>query len=287
MSTASVQELVTEFLPTALESDELALNHIKYSFAAGFAIFLVLFPFCRSRKSFFDALAARRVIAFSRFFIFGEMLLIFALYYFYFENGPPLEMHEWLAYGNGDSWLYTFGRPTGGLVFIGMGMMGENHPAIRLLCIAGCLVEILGDAFSAYQVRDYYRQVKYFSAPSNGYSPDEMLAYYWRDILSLGMCVTILLFMCLLTVLVGICEPQLIHPSQISGNELDRYASMRSNKDKRKIMAMDGLLGQQKEAGLGMGKVRLSAKLAKLQSIVSPKDHNNIPLAQVEEGEAK
>lgn len=285
MTTASVKDLVTEYLPTAIESNELPLNHIKYSFAAGFIVFLLLLPFCRSRKSFFDAIAARRIIGIARLFIFSELLLLFVLYYFYFENGPPLEMHEWLTYGNGDSWLYTYGRPTGGIVFIGLGMLGEMHPVLRIMCILGCMGEILGDALSAYQVRDYYKQVKYFNAPSHGYTSNEMLAYYWRDIVSLGVCVTVLMLMGLLTVLVGICEPQLIHPSLISGKELDRYASMRINKEKRKIMASDGLLGQQKDGGLGVYKVRLSAKIAKMQSIASPGVKENPSLDQIEAGE--
>lgn len=250
--------LVSESLPDAVESDELALMHIKISFLVGVALFVLISPLYRSRKSYFDAIAARKVIAFTRMFIFVELLLIFILYYFYFEKGALMEMHQYLGYGNGDSWLYTYGRPTAGLVFIGIGFFAEMHPAPRFLCLAGCMVEVLGDSLSAFQVRDYYQQVKYHSAPSNGYTENEILAYYWRDIISIGVCTTVCFLVVLLSVQVGFCEPQLIHPSQISGQELDRYAAMRRNKENRQIMVMEGLLGPQRERNsLGITKARL------------------------------
>jgi hypothetical protein len=271
MSSASAQQLVTEYLPEAIESDDLSLTHIKYAFLAGLAIFVLLLPFCCSRKSFFDALAARHTLWFARVFIFTEMLLIFCLYYFYFEHGEPVRMHKYLAYGNGESWLYSFGRPTAGLVFIGVGMLGEVHPVIRFLCMIGCMVEIMGDALSAYQVRDYYRQVTYHSAPRYGYTSKELLAYYWRDIFSIAACTAVFMLTALLTVMMGFWEPQFIHPSLVSGKDLDRYTAMRNSKDQRKIMAMDGLLGVQKDHGLaGVLKARqqvtsLSSKPASAQ----------------------
>lgn len=169
-----------------------------------------------------------------------------------------LGLHQYLSYGNGDSWLYSYGRPTGGLVFIGVGMLGEIHPAPRYVCMLGCMFQVVCDSLSAFQVRDYYRQVKYHEAPANGYSDSEILTYYWRDIISIGFCTTACLLMVLLTVQVGFCEPQFIHPSQIGGKELDRYAAMRGNKEKRQIMAMEGLLGPQRERNsLGITKARL------------------------------
>lgn len=253
-----MSSLFSESLPDAVQSDELALMHIKISFLVGAALFVLMFPLYKSRKSYFDAIAARSVLAFTRMFVFVEILLIFVLYYFYFEKGPLMDMHQYLGYGNGDSWLYTYGRPTAGLVFIGFGFFGEIHPIPRYLCITGCMVEVLGDALSAFQVRDYYHQVKYHSAPSNGYSENEILAYYWRDIISIGFCTMVCLLVLMLTVQVGFCEPQLIHPSLIGGKELDRYGAMRRNKEKRQIMAMEGLLGPQRERNsLGITKARL------------------------------
>jgi hypothetical protein len=275
MSAASVQDLVTEYLPEALESKDLALTHIKYSFVIGFAVFLILIPFCRSRKSFYDALAARSTIWFARFFIFIEMLLVFCLYYFYFEHGSPLKTNKYLPYGNGDNWLYSYGRPTASLVFIGVGMTGEIHPVIRFMCMIGCIGEVVGAALSAFQVRDYYRQVKYFDAPSNGYTESSLLAYYWRDIISLGVCTTVFMLTALLMVMMGFCEPQLIHPSLVSGKDLDRYAAMKNVREQRKMMEVEGLLGPQKESVLTHLIKTRRAALAAVQDAMHPAEREN------------
>ena len=271
---ASGQDLVVEYLPEAAESSDLALTHIKYSFLAGVAAFIILLPFCRSRKSFFDAIAARQTIWFARIFVVTELLLIFILYYFYFENGSPLNMHQYLSYGNGESWLYTYGRPTAGLIFIGIGITGEIHPMIRILCMLGCMAQVFGDSLSAFQIRDYYRQVKYHSAPDNGYTIKELLVYYWRDIISIGISTTILLLMGLLTSVMGFCEPQLIHPSLVSGKDLDRYTSMRDAKNERKIMSLEGLLGPQKSNGNSFGRAFQRVGMKNSDNIVETMQDN-------------
>mmetsp|Transcript_59824 Transcript_59824/g.117576 ORF Transcript_59824/g.117576 Transcript_59824/m.117576 type:complete len:351 (-) Transcript_59824:105-1157(-) len=269
MSTASVQDLVVNYLPEAVESTDLVLTHIKYSFLAGFAVFVILLPFCRSRKSFYDALAARQTVYFARLFIFTELLLVFCLYYFYFERGSPLKLHKYLPYGNGDNWLYSYGRPTAALIFIGVGMFGEIHPIVRIMCMLGCMEEVMSSSLSAYQVRDYYRQVKFFDAPRHGWSEKELLVYYWREIASLGVCTAAFLLIALLTIMMGFCEPQLIHPSLVSGNDLDRYAVMRGMKDQRKVMTKGGLLGPQKDNALvSVIKARQAAVLSMRNTVL-------------------
>ena len=97
MSTNSIQDLLSESLPDAIESSNLALTHIKISFLIGVGVFIILAYFCKSRKSYFDAVAARKVISFARLFIFVELLCIFILYYFYFEHGPLMDLHQYLG----------------------------------------------------------------------------------------------------------------------------------------------------------------------------------------------
>ena len=164
MSTVRSTIVTGESLPDAVESDQLELVHIRYSFIVGFGVFIVLFPFYFSKRSLFDSAAARKIIRIMRFFVLVEIALVGILYFFYFENGSPIEINEQLAYGNGENWLYSYARPTAALIFVGFGLFSEMHPAIRWLCLIGCAVEIMGDAFAAVQVRDYYRQVIYLYA---------------------------------------------------------------------------------------------------------------------------
>lgn len=247
---SEVTEIITESLPDSIESDQLQLTHIKYSFVAGFAIFILLFPFYFSRRSLFglfDAVAARKVLRFARFFILIEIALVGILFYFYFEYGSPLEDNQQLAYGNGENWLYSYARPTAELVFIAIGLVGELHPAVRWMCLMGCAMAIMSDSFSAYQVRDYYYQVRNFDAPSNGYSDNAFLVYYWRDIIAIGICTTIFMQCSLLMVSTGCCDPQIIHPSFISFKDINRYRSMRQARDRRRLMELRGLLGRNSE----------------------------------------
>lgn len=225
-----------ENVSPAFNSTDFVLQHIKLSFILGLGISLLTLPFCKSHKSFCDAIAARKVLKVLRYLVGFEILLIGVLFALYFTRGNPLYLHALLPYGNGDSWLYGYGRPSGGLVFIGLGLFSHMHPIIRLLCIFASGFEVFCDSLSAYQVHEYFKQVKYNSAPSNGYSLNALEAYYWRDIISIGVCVSIFIYCCYLCIQIGWWSPQLIHPSYLSGNEYDRVLSMNKSRRNRKRM---------------------------------------------------
>ncbi|RYH13042.1 hypothetical protein EON65_36615 [archaeon] len=201
-----------------------------------------MLPFCRSRKSFFDAIAGRRVAKALRTFAFLEMMCLAVLFYQYLTVGNPIYLHAALDYGNGDSWLYGYGRPSAGVIFIGLGLFGALYPVPRTLCILGCVVQIVCDGISAFQIRDYYRQVLNKSAPGNGYSEQGLMVYYWRDIVSIALTITVLMLACFLSTILGWCDPQLIHPSQVTGNDADRFDAMHRMRLKRKQMENAGIV---------------------------------------------
>eukprot|EP01031_Cornospumella_fuschlensis_P035375 gene35375-42872_t len=233
---------VVEAIPLALESKLIELEHIKYSFVIGAGIFLVLLPFCRSRKSFFDAIAGRRVAKALRTFAFLEIVCLCVLFYQYLTLGNPIYLHAALDYGNGDSWLYGYGRPSAGVIFVGLGLFGALYPIPRMLCILGCVVQIVCDGISAFQIRDYYRQVMNKSAPGNGYSGEGLLVYYWRDLVSIALTVTVLMLACFLSSILGWCDPQLIHPAQVTGHDADRFDAMHRMRLRRKQMEAAGIV---------------------------------------------
>lgn len=187
VNTKSIEYWFKDSLPTAVQSNDLALEHLKYSMVAGFGIFLICLPFCVNKGSIFSPISARRTLFFARFLVFAELLLVFTLFYFYGTYGSPVKLHQYLSYGNGDGWLYTFGRPTGALITFGLAMTPESHPLLRFISISGCIITLVGDSLSAFQVRDYYHQILHDGAPRHGYHPNStILAYYWRDIISVG-----------------------------------------------------------------------------------------------------
>jgi hypothetical protein len=241
-----MSELSGESISTAFQTREKAILYEKYAFIAGIGLFVLCLPFCRSKKSFFDVIAARKVTKFLRTFVFIELCCLAVLFYFYLTYGSPILLNGQISYGNvgyHGNWLYDFSRPAAGAVFIGFGLFGESHPYIRFLCMIGCGVEIFGDAFSAYQINDYRNQQLANAAPRyNNYSPAILLTYFWRDIISIVLCTTTLLLAAHLTNIVGWFEPQLIHPSLITGKDYDRYSAMKRTRGERTMMERLGII---------------------------------------------
>lgn len=241
MSTFSGSEIATAF-----SSSSKALLDMKIAFFIGLGAFLVCLPFCRSKKSFFDAIAARKIMKFLRTVVFCSLCCTSILFYFYITYGSPIQLDAQLSYGNNSynsSWLYGFPRPTCAAVTIGLGLFGDSHPFIRLACMMGCLMEIVGDCLSAYQVYDYRDQQLNNSAPSyNGYTPGIMLTYYYRDIAAIAVATCVFLFTAHMNTVAGWCDPPLIHPALITGKDYDRYSVMRRTRGERLMMEKMGII---------------------------------------------
>jgi len=164
------------------------------------------------------------------------------LFSYYLNYEKLIQNNSIFSYGNGDDWLYGYARPIFGLCFIGIGLFGEIHPAIRIICMIGALFQFTCDFFSAYEVHNYYHQVEHLNAPNHGYSYKMYTTYYWRDIISTSVNIIIALICCQLCTIIGWCEPQLIHPSLISSKDLDRYQSMHYSRAMRHQMEGMGFI---------------------------------------------
>ena len=102
-------------------------------------------------------------------------------------------------------------------------------------------------------------QVVNYDAPKYSYTETGLLVYYWRDIISLGICTTILMQCALLMVLTGCLSPQLIHPSLISAKDFNRYEQMQRMRERRRVMELKGLLGPRESDG-PLGRAGTSGK---------------------------
>lgn len=238
MSSTTAQESFSS-IPDGFTSNETALVHIRYSFLIGLGIFLLMFPLYRSKKSFFDAIAVNKIIRITRFIILLQFISFLILLNSYLSNGPPIILNQAIAYGDGNSWLYSYHRAVYGIIFIVLSGFSEVHPIIRIISISSILIMILSDSLSAVQVYDYLQQIKDRDAPTNGYTIQQLINYYWRDIISVGLLTIILLLVSFLTCILGCCMPQLINYSEITGSiEFDRPLVMRANKGRRKAMEL-------------------------------------------------
>jgi hypothetical protein len=231
-----------ESIPTLASSTNYALRSLELSFLIGLGLFVVSLPFCRSKKSSWDVICARRVLFLLRLFCFAEVGCLAVLLYMYCANSSPIHLHAALKYNNNDSWVYGFGRPVAGILFIAFGFFAEIHPIPRLLCTIGTMGQVMGDSLSAFQIHGYISQVQNKGAPNNGYSISELQIYLWRDIISVGLCTVTFAYAMYLSVMLGFCLPQLIHPSLLSGSFYDRFDVMHVGRMKRKYMEQAGTI---------------------------------------------
>lgn len=255
--------------PDTYSSTDLTINRLKYSFAVGLVFFLFFFPCYRSRKSWFDAIAARKIFWLVKLAVCLNLISIAVVLYFYCLNGrkyisppPPTNLHidpptspplfcfviavmvnqnelTSFHYGNsGDSWLYGYARPTFGIIFVGYGLFSDAHPGPRIICLLGCVAQIIAACLAAYQVNDWHDQIKNNSAPNNGYSDTDLITYYWNEVISVGLATWLLLLLGLLTSILGWCDPQMIHPMHLASKErqltLDRVSMMHRGRVHRK-----------------------------------------------------
>lgn len=223
---------------SAIYSKDHSIKLIQYSFGVGFGIFLATFPCYRSKNSSFGLGTARRLINTIRLQILVEVLLLFYLFYDCHNLGSPVRKDFITSYNGGrESWLFGYGRPVTSLVLIFVGVVADMHTIFRLICGIGCICEMVLDALSAFEVWEYYLQVIRFNAPLAAYSQRTVLLYFYRDVISFGVCVWILLTLAYFSIVVGLLQPYISY-QVISGGDLDRCASMRKQRDFKKVFQM-------------------------------------------------
>jgi hypothetical protein len=216
-------------------SNEISLWYTKLSLIIGVIIYILLIPFYRGHQSFSDVLAAKKVISVIRIVILIEVLILFFLLYFVAALGSPLPHNQLTDYGNGDSWIYGYARPLVGMIVIGFGVFSDMNLFPRIVCILGCFLQIATDALSAFQVNDYYVQMKDHKAPNNYYNLNLMQMYFYRDIVSIGLSFLIALLIFHICFILGFNLTYQNIPFQvIAGGDIDRCEIMRQQRKLRK-----------------------------------------------------
>merc|ERR1711965_1197633 len=155
------------------------------------------------------------------------------------------------------------------------------HPLARYICILACVIQSTCDSLSAYQVGSYIDQVSNHDAPLYNYNIDLMKSYYWRDIISFALCITIILNMFYLVVITGLFNPPLVPYQKIEGRDLDRVSMMHQQAYKYlDNYILDSKLGRDK---IKMNKKSRAAKKAVNARIV-PSSSNINDNTSLEEG---
>ena len=155
-----------------------------------------------------------------------ETVAILPLIYFVVSLGPPFQLNQVTSYGNGDSWIYGYGRPVAGFILIGFGAFSSLSYIIRYIAMLACMTEAVFDCISSIQVYSYKIQTIYNSAPLGKYSETALTVYIIRDLISIILCLLLLYEYMVICCLLG-WGPQSIPFHLIEGGELDRAGAMR------------------------------------------------------------
>jgi len=199
---------------------------LQYGAAGALLTFVLILPFLASERSFADAASGRKVVSVLRTTLFIEYALNVFSFFVVVAYGPPMHM-QYTAYGNGSSWLYGYARPVVGLVFLGFGGIADMHPGPRFICLAASVHQVVVDAFSAFQVGDYIRQINHYDAPlMEGYTMTLYWMYYWRDQISFAVSLFLVFLTSYAIILIGCCSPAFLSYTVLEGEDLDRVGMM-------------------------------------------------------------
>ena len=210
----------------------IARQNLIRCFIAALIAYLVIFALSKSRKSWWDALAARKVAFTLKILVLIEMFVILPLIYCVVSLGSPIPLY---SKDYNYVWIYSYGRPVSGIILISMGLFSDMHALARWFCILGTIIQAGADGYSSVQVYNYLEQVHENNAPNGEYTTETLTRYYWRDVGSFGIFVMLLLMCLHLSNIVGWCHPQWIGYTAIVGGDVDRSSVFHEQRSKRRI----------------------------------------------------
>lgn len=219
-----------------LATQQEALEEVAELLIQGFLIIIVVYflslTCLRSHKSWFDAVAARRVSYLLKTLVLFALFIQLPLLYCYIIYGSPITLSE-----KDETYYMTFGwlRPVGVIVLLCFGLFAEMHAGPRYICLVGAIVGFFFDAVSAVRVHLYYQQVIDHDAPTGLYTETLLQYYFYRDMLSFCLAMYITLMTLHLFAVVGWCQPPIINYQSIVGGEVDRITIFQQQRQIRRV----------------------------------------------------
>ena len=125
---------------------------------------------------------------------------------------------DYTVQDNHNSYNFGYARPLVGITGIGLGYFGHYNSLFRSSCIVACLIQIAFDLISAFQLSNYVDTIYNISSASlniGKYSKNLLIYGYWRDIVSIGICTSILCLTLYLSIITGCTANKYIHVKDI------------------------------------------------------------------------
>lgn len=234
MSDSSTEETSSEEAKLATQQE--ALDEVAGYLIRGFLLIIVVYfmsLMClRSRKSWFDAQAARKVSYLLKTLVILSLFVQLPLLYCYIIYGSPITLSE-----KDETYYMTFGwlRPISVIVLLCFGLFADMHASPRYICLVGAIVGFFFDAVSAVRVHLYYYQVVDHDAPTGLYTEKLLRYYFYRDMLSFCLAMYVTLMVLHLFAVVGWCQPPVINYQSIVGGEVDRLTIFQQQRQIRRV----------------------------------------------------
>ena len=231
-----MSETDTNSEESKLATQQEALEEVAELLIRGFLLIIVVYflsLMClRSRKSWFDALAARRVSYLLKTLVIFALFIQLPLLYCYIIYGSPITLSE-----KDETYYMTFGwlRPISVIVLLCFGLFADMHAGPRYICLVGAIVGFFFDAVSAVRVHLYYYQVVDHDAPTGLYTETLLRYYFYRDMLSFCLAMYITLMTLHLFAVMGWCQPPVINYQSIAGGEVDRVTIFQQQRQIRRV----------------------------------------------------
>jgi hypothetical protein len=229
----------------AISSSSEVLKHVKIAFIVGLLTFMLLLIVQKLRglSAFAGPDAAHASLAFARLLVLGHVAASGVLLYWTVQRPVPIAKTSWPRILVGTryemSWLHHLPRPVIAILSISLGVGAAYHPVPAILCILGSLLELIECTISAVEVRDYITQALVSKAPlcAGWITTGSLMAYYYRDLVSVALVSALLLSVFHVMILVGYVGPvdetekeRLLTYDLVDRGHLDRTGRMREQR---------------------------------------------------------
>lgn len=211
------------------------MTDVGVACTVGFLCFIIISSyiiFYRHLRDTSEVQYLRELVKCLRIISASFIILLIPLFWGVAEYRRPV-ITPFTSYGNGSSWTFGWGRPVGHFILAFMGMFSDSHPTARVSCLMGMVQAIFLDTLSSY---DLGTQIECVESGRCGLPPGHTLLGLQllraRDLFSLALATSALLFITLLTLAIGMCRTRYTFRQLYTG-DLNRVSVMRIELSKR------------------------------------------------------
>lgn len=188
-----------DMIQPAIASTSDVLIDIKTAFLTGLFVFICTLVFQKSQgiEIFSGAKAAHASQLMAKLCIGLHVICSIVLLFWMLTRDNLIGRTSWPRMFSGSKYECSLiqhpPRPVFALILVPLGVGAAYHPIPAVICITATIVDMIASVISAVEMRAYMNLLLADQAPlGQGYTSAKVLAYYYRDLVSIGLCSCIL-----------------------------------------------------------------------------------------------